>query len=519
MQKRQIVSIWLPRLAINRWQRQAEPNANTLPTVLTTDGAHGPRITAVNDAAFMAGAVIGQRLVDAKALSPDIVNFPADSDGDRKTLERLTLWVQRWGPWSMMDGHDSILLDVTGASHLCGGAQALLIDIENRLNAHGFEARPAMGETAGSAWALSHYGRRLEIADYDDALLTLGPLPVAALRLDPDILTVLQRLGLKRICDLNAVPRESLARRFRNHRNPQTNPLIRLDQILGKVPEPMIPLQRTDPPLVNRRLIEPILHRSLLDQIINDLAGDMVRELETQRLGARRLDLRAYRVDGDVAVRQLELASATRDASHIVRLFSSKIDTLDAGFGIDQVDLISTWSEPLNLSQEELGRTQAKGTTLPQMLDRIAARLGPDALRRPVPRASHIPERSVQWRSEGKAQGKTSAAAHLPYQCQLRFHERPLKLLEHAEPIMVIYATPEGVPRQFRWRGSQHIITRSEGPERLAPEWWRERSTVRLRDYYRIEDTKGARYWIYRNGVVGDGRGSAPEWFLHGMFA
>jgi protein ImuB len=498
-------------LSINMWQRQAGDDADKYPTVLTTDGAHGPRITAINNAAATAGAITGQRLVDARALSPEIINFEADSDGDRKTLERLTLWAQRWGPWSMMDGDDAILLDVTGAAHLCGGVPSLLADIERRFDARGFIARPAIGATAGAAWALSHYGRRHDIADYDNPMLTLGSLPVAALRLEPDILTLLRRLGLKRIDDLHAVPRESLARRFRNHRNPQTNPMIRLDQLLGKIPEPMVPIHRTDPSHVTRRLSEPILHRSLLDQIVRDLAEDMVRELEAQRLGSRRLELRAYRVDGDVAVRLLELASATRDATHIFKLFAAKLDDVDAGFGIDQVDLISTWSEPLALAQALFGGAEIKGTTLPQMLDRIAARLGQDAVRRPVAKASHIPERSVQWQ---RAQDQRSS-----YQGELRFHDHPLKLLERAEPIMVIYATPEGVPRQFRWRGSQHEITRSEGPERIAPEWWRERSSVRLRDYYRIESAKGARYWIYRNGVAGDGRGTAPEWFLHGMFA
>ena len=239
---RQIVSIWLPRLAINRWQRQAGTDADAFATVLTADGAHGPRITAVNDAAVQTGAVTGQRLADARALSPHIVNFAADSEGDRKTLERLTLWAQRWGPWSMMDGNDAILLDVTGAAHLCGGAFSLLCDIERRFGARGFQARPAMGATAGAAWALSHYGGRRDIADKDNPLLTLGCLSIAALRLEPDILTLLRRLGLKRISDLHAVPRESLARRFRNHRNPQTNPMIRLDQLLDKIPEPMVPV-------------------------------------------------------------------------------------------------------------------------------------------------------------------------------------------------------------------------------------------------------------------------------------
>ncbi len=479
--------------------------------MLTVEGAHGPRITALNAAALRIGASVGQRLVDARAASPELVNIAADPDGDRKLLERLTLWVQRWGPWSMMDGHDAILLDATGASHLLGGPLPLLRDIARQFAARGLEARPAMAATAGAAWALSHYGSEHGMADPDDPLLRLAHLPVAALRLESETIALLRRLGLKRIGDLHAVPRDSLARRFRDRRSPQSNPLIRLDQLLGRTPEPMIPVHRSDPPMVTRRLVEPIRHRSLLDQIIRDLADEMVRLLEARRLGTRRLELRAYRVDGDVLARILEMAGAVRDAAHIVRLFAAKLDDVEAGFGIDQVDMLSTWSEPLALAQGNLDQQPSTGTTLPQMLDRIAARLGSAAVQQPVAHGSHLPERAVRW---------IAADQPVPaWQQELRFYDRPLKLLEQAEPILVIYATPEGVPRQFRWRGNRHEIVRSQGPERLAPEWWRERSAARLRDYYRIESASGARYWIYRHGLIDDARGGAPEWFLHGFFA
>lgn len=510
--KREIISIWLPCLAINRWQRVAGHEADSIATVLTSDSAHGPRITAINATAHEVGAQVGQRLVDARALYPELKSYPDDLTGDQKILERFTLWTQRWGPWSMIDPPDAIILDVTGASHLRGGQVAVLKEIESSFETRGFLARSAMATTAGAAWALSHYGSKQCIADADNPLSSFEYLPVAALRLEPHILKLLKRLGLKRIKDIYSVPRDSLVRRFRDHRNPGTNPLIRLDQLLGKVPEPMIPLNRNDPPRVSRRLMEPILHRSLLDQIIRDLADDIVRELEAQRLGTRRLELRAYRIDGDVIVRLLELSEATRDAEHIMRLFAAKLDDVKAGFGIDQVDLWSTWSEPAALEQSDLDNSdQPTGTTLPQMLDRIAARLGSDAVRKPVAVGSHIPERSYKFIPINE-NGNTE-------QGELRFYDRPIKLLERAEPIAVIYATPEGVPHRFQWRGELHDIERSEGPERIAPEWWKERSKVRLRDYYRIEDKAGRRYWIYRNGVVGDGRGGAPDWYLHGMFA
>lgn len=419
--------------------------------MLISESAHGPRITAVNKAGSAAGAQIGQRLVDARALSPELQSFAADAEGDLKTLERLTLWTQRWGPWSMMDGGDAIILDVTGAVHLSGNEQMLLHEIDQQLSKRGFDNRPAMAATAGAAWALSHYASKHAVADAENAKEHLRVLPVAALRLEPDILILLRRLGLKRIDDLMRVPRNDLARRFRNHRNPQTNPLVRLDQLFGEIPEPMIPLNREEPVFVSRRLLEPILHRSLLDQIMRDLTCDMVKLLEGRRLGSRRLELRAYKVDGDIAVRCLELSSATRDADHIMRLFVSKIDDIDAGFGIDQVDLWSTWTLPMALEQANLDNEELRGFTLPQMLDRITARLGQGAVKRPVSYNSHLPERAIRWvRADEPIK---------PSQEELPFYARPIKLLERAELISVIYAAPDGVRVNFGGAGICSILS------------------------------------------------------------
>ncbi|MGZ3267261.1 MAG: DUF6504 family protein, partial [Croceibacterium sp.] len=146
-----------------------------------------------------------------------------------------------------------------------------------------------------------------------------------------------------------------------------------------------------------------------------------------------------------------------------------------------------------------------------ECIDRLTVRLGEKAVRRPVAYASHIPERAQRW--------QPPLAPEPASQGELAFHQRPLKLLDRPEPIAVLYATPDGLPQRFRWRGQVHEVVRAEGPERIAPEWWREKSTVRLRDYYRIEDGKGRRYWIYRHGLVGDGRGGPPEWFLQGLCA
>ena len=507
------MSIWLARLAIDRWRRaeglRAGEGADAAPHALISETAHGPRITATNAAAQQAGVQPGTMLADARALCPALVVALADPAGDRAALEALALWAQRWGPWSALDLPDGLVIDVTGVAHLFGGEAGLIADAAESLARRGFAARLAIAPTAGAAWALSHYGPEGAILHPGDSL---DELPAAALRLDPATVLVLRRLGLKRIGDLSGVARDALARRFRNHKAPAANPLVRLDQLLGLVPEPLLPVLPVDVPLVQRRLMEPIRHRSLLDQVLADLCADLVRVLEGRALGARRLELALWKVDGEVLQRRLELAAASRDPAHIAALFGRKLDDLDAGFGIELARLRAPWTEPLPLSQRDFeAAAETHGTSLAACIDRLVIRLGPDAVRRPVPRARHVPERAQRW-----APPLESASAS---QGDLPFHARPLKLLDRAEPIAVLYASPDGLPRRFRWRGQVHEIARAEGPERIAPEWWRERSTVRLRDYYRIEDGEGRRYWIYRAGLPDDGRGGIPEWFLQGLCA
>lgn len=445
-------------------------------------------------------------------LAPALVAVPSDHMGDDTTLAKMALAAQRWGPWSAPDRPDAIMLDATGAAHLAGGEAAMLAEIEQRYAAQGYQARTALAPTAGAAWALSHYGPdQFVLLDPAAIPSALAMLPVAALRLDDDLLVLLTQLGLKTVGDIARVPRESLARRFRNRRSADANPLMRLDQLTGRLTEPMVPIIEDPPAQADRRLMEPLRHTEPLKRVIADLALDLSRTLEAKRRGARRLLLLLWRVDGGAIDRRVELASPSRDPVHIAALFDERLDDIDAGLGIDQARLIAIWAETLGQNQVRLDGEQSHDTDLDRLIDRLVTRLGAPAVRRPQPTASHMPERAQRWRS---------ASVDPPeLQFDLGFHQRPLKLLDRAEPITVIYATPEGMPRRFRWRGGLHDIVRVEGPERIAPEWWRERSAARLRDYYRIEDEGGRRYWIYRGGLIGDGRGGIPDWYLHGLFA
>ena len=487
-----VCSIWLPALAIERWAKGSDYGPED-PVVLTVEGTHGPIIHAVTKAAATRGARAGARLTDARALDPGLIVVPADPAGDKMLLQRLAKWAQRWSPLVEVDGDDALRLDVSGVAHLFGGEAALTQDVIDRFASAGLTARIAIAQTAAAAWAFSHFGG-------DD----LAPLHVSALRLDPDTVRTLERLGLKTIGALAALPRLALARRFRG----AENVVDALDRAFGRKPEPMTALADDPPPRAMLKLEEPATHPEAAPQALERLIPKLVAELEERHLGARRLSLHGFRVDGSVASASVATAIASREPKHLQRLLADKAAALDPGFGFDAFALVADWTESLGAAQESLVEEPSGECDLARLVDRLTVKLGVRAVRKPQPVESHLPERALEW---------ISALQPTPDPSR-KWEGRPQRLLDRPEAIAVVYATPEGVPRRFVWRRSVHDIARVEGPERIAPEWWRERSTARLRDYYRVEDQAGRRYWIYREGLFGDGRGGAPEWYMHGLF-
>jgi protein ImuB len=370
-------------------------------------------------------------------------------------------------------------------------------------------------------------------------LALLTPLPVAALRLDPDTVRTLERLGLKTIGALLGMPRLALARRFRGGEDV----VDALDRLVGRKPEPLSPAPAELPPRAALRLEEPATHAEAASQALERLIPDFVRQLQQRHLGARRLALHGFRVDGSVAATSVAIAIAGREPEHLQRLLADKAAALDPGFGFDAFALVADWTEALGAAQESLVDEPSGTGELARLVDRLTVKLGPLRVRRPQRHESHLPERASGWVAavhlpsslrEGLGVGGARAGS-MPARKLLQRHraasvaptpspspagegKRPNRLLDRPEAIDVIYATPEGMPRRFVWRRAVHDITRAEGPERIAPEWWRQPSSARLRDYYRVEDAAGRRYWIYREGVIGDGRGGAPAWFIHGLF-
>ena len=507
---RRIVSLHLTDFAMARWLRWAaarhDAPPDDLPVVLAIEGPHGPVVSATNRAATLAGLHAGARVVDMRALCPQVRVVRADPHGDAEALEKLALWARRWCPWTAVDGTDGIVLDTTGSDHLWGGESALLREIEGRLGALGFSARLAMAPTHGAAWALARFGAVRAIATSETLAPLTAPLPARALRLEPETVLLLQRLGLKTVGDIAAVPRLSLARRFVNAPLAQ-NPLLRLDQLQGRLAEPVS--AKTEPPrfAVQARLAEPVQDPT---PYLADLCAALCADLAAEGHGARRVTVTVYRTDAEVSRVTASTARASRDPDHLRRLFDDRLDRIDPGYGFELITLDATVTEALHAVQSGLDGRADDGAALAQMVDRLSAKLGAPSIRTPSAHASHIPERSLAW----MLALSQAPQGHDPLPCA----DRPLRLLDTPEEIHVLYAIPEGPPVQFRWRRVSHRIARFTGPERIAPEWWNDRPGTRLRDYYRIEDDTSRRLWIYRDGVYGDDHREPPRWFVHGIF-
>lgn len=548
---KRIVSLWFPKLSTDRLARISKKDWSdrTAATVVWHDGC--PRLAAVNPHARAAGLRPRMRLADARALLPDLVTIAGEPQADRRLIEAIAGWCDRYTPWVAIDplggalaeeiktacstggfgGDAGLLLDVTGCTHLFGegeaGERALLADLVTRLARRDLSCRAAMADTAGAAWALARFAERqadlyCPARGQRDAL---GSLPVEGLRLDAPILETFLKLGLRRIGDLYPMPRAPLARRFGDQ------PLTRLDQALGTLAEPIEPCRI--PPAFRTRLAfaEPIGRAEDIAAATSRLLAALCRQFEQAGVGARQLEIALYRVDGSVDRTAIGTSRPNRDNPKLMKLFEERLGELDPGFGVELMILAAPEVEAWNGTQDALPDQNAPGVASGvdgtiDLADRLALRLGAGNVVRLLSRDSHLPER-VQVAAA--VSSKPAAAGAWRRVASLK-GARPTRLLQRPEPVEVTAFVPDDPPSVFHWRRHAHRIVRADGPERIANEWWRPRSDGThppagtlppVRDYYRVEDDDGGRFWLFRDGpyqLAANGQPTA-RWFLHGFCA
>jgi protein ImuB len=557
---KRVLSVWFPEWPIDRLRR-SEPHAvrDDRPFALVEPSTRGILITAINDRARTEGVRVGQTLADARAAFPRLSTRCAERAKDQAALLALARWSTRYGPAANSEGNDGLWIDVTGVPHLFGGEASLMRDLLGRLAAFGLTARAALADTGAAAFALARFAPPRSgsvIVSAGRMMPALADLPVEALNLDDAAVLLLKRLGLRRIGQLYTLPRPALAGRFRelslgrssrsrSRRMADSSALAgrvlaRLDLALGRSPEPRRPLAEPPHHLVRSVFPDPLISAVAIESAVARQVESLSERLERDGVGGRRLRLALFRVDGTVAEVRVGTSAPCREPHHFEHLLKEKLPAIDAGFGIDVMTLEAVATEPLAAVQRTLTGRVGSGTLPPAVLiDRLANRLG-SRLFRLSERESHIPERAQTAVPALARQSAPSPKSTLPLPRRLgpALAGCPPLLLDPPEPISVIAELPEGPPARFQWRRVSHRVTKAEGPERIEPEWWcalgagnsipradkaASAGPPRPRDYYRLEDQSGGRYWVFREGLYGregeaEGEAGAPRWYMHGMF-
>lgn len=502
------------------------------PFALVESGVHGLTIQAVNAVAVREGVLPGTPLADARAALPGLLSAPLEREADRRALLKLVRWAGRYGPSRHVDGEDGFWVDVTGVAHLFGGEEALLDDVIGRLSAFGVTAFAGLADTFGAAHALARFGcpqgAAWALALPGETQPAIANLAVEALRLEGPSVLLLKRLGLRRIGQLFDIPRDSLARRFRS-KDAAAAVVLRLDQALGLRKEPLRAM-RTPPVLsVMRPFAEPLISSEAIENTVAVLCDALAEALCEKDLGALGIRLSLFRADGTSAEMRASLSAPSRDGRHIMRLLKEKLSSVDAGFGIDALRLDALRVDRRPARQEGFAEAGG-GTDAGDLIDRLSNRFGADAVLRLATRDSHLPERAeVRVPALSPLQYDFKYEPPWPYGGASRGEpKRPAFLLPRPERIEVLAEVPDGPPARFTWRRVERRVVRADGPERIAPEWWRHIGAregappARPRDYYRIEDQEGATYWVFRHGLFGgaqeEDEAPLPRWYLHGMF-
>jgi protein ImuB len=528
------LAIYLPRLSTDRLIRSGRAPADDRPLATYTKEAGAFQLTGVDARASKLGLKLAMSLADARAIQPKLEAVEAEPEEDARALDNIAAWCERFTPIVVLDPPEGLFLDITGCPHLFGGEESLRKLIVTRLTAQGFTALAAIADTPGAAWAFARYKQQkrpaktlraaLEASLNDSAESlreSLSPLPIEALRLDPDAAALIRRFGLKTIGQLIEIPRSSFTARGGE------NAMLRLDQALGRVPEALTP--RRPPPMVFslRRFLEPIFSTDAVLVVTQALCEDAAPKLELRGAGVLRAELVLFGVDGRDRIVPINVSRPLRDVKALMRLFREKLgvvgENMNAEFGFEAARLDVVRIAPMEEKARALVSIEeaaAGAEKISEIVDILSSRLGGKRVLRPQLHEEHAPERAAGWRSAlsnpppraGEVASGASRRGKSPADSIMR---RPVRLYAPAQSIEVMASVPDGPPIRFRWRRVTREVVRSEGPERIAGDWLKREVT---RDYYRVEDKQGRRYWLYREGLYGESE-EQPRWFVHGLFA
>ena len=445
---------------------------------------------------------------------------PWRGPGQSPDLTSLLLTCLHYAPLAAPDPPDGLWIDVTGSTHLHGGETKLLRDLTRQLNHQGLTACTALADTPAVAHAMARFGGGGVVPP---GAAVMAGFPIEALRLPPDLLADLRLLGFERVGPLAVAARAPLVRRF--------GALLasRLDQAAGTIFEPIVPA--VPPALIQARLtfVDPLLTGEAFATVIVRLMDTVCGDLERAGQGARRLDLLFERVDGSMQAIRIGTARPVRDAHHLGRMLNERLERIDPGLGVEAMHLIAAATDPLDFVQTASSLVGEAPPDIAKLVDRLTNRLGEAQVYRIAPVESDVPERSQRRVAAHSPVAHSLVArsfvAHSPVAGSRLAGRwpadlpRPVRLLNPPQPIDAMALLPDHPPVAFTWRRVRHLVRHADGPERIAGEWWkRDREWISVRDYFRVEDEDGRRFWLFRRGNGSDADTGDMRWFLHGVF-
>ena len=485
-----VMCVYFPHWNLQRtWQQR--PELRGKPLALTRPIANkGSKVVACCGLAHRQGVRSGMLHAEAIAILPMLTCVAEDLDADRHILMQLAAWSQRYSPIVGLEdalAPTCLLIDTTGGAHCFGGEEAMVQKSREEFSENGWTVAIALADTIGMAWAHAACG-------VANATPQAATLPVAALRLSTATLTMLQQLGIERIEQLTALPRDQVAERF------GTEVGLRLDQMTGRAAEVIAPFHAQPEAAASWVFDEPVDRHAIVLKVLDILLDRLQTILENRHCGTRLVEC-VLELDAAEAQRfECSLTRPARTASYLSSLLRTRLEQMRVEAPVRAMCVRAVVVERLADEQPNLFDHEANEAALAQLLDSLASRLGRDAVTMPHFVADPQPELACRFEP---------AVHRLASAGECAIEHRPLRLFPRPIGIQVVAMVPDGRLQRFHCAGVDHAVAHCRGPERIETGWWRAADIQR--DYFMVETMDGTRWWIFQRRE--DGR-----WFLHGCF-
>jgi protein ImuB len=471
------------------------------------DLARGGKVVCDGDArARAAGIVPGMALNSALALEPALRVLSRDPRRERALLEAVARAAHEFTPRVSLEPPDAVLLEVRGSLGLFGGARRLCEHLRGQLQSRGLEPRLALTPTPLASLWFARAGEEVVLRRTDSLPARLAPLPLACTRWPERTLQSLATMGVRRLGECLRLPRDGFARRF----DPRLR--LELDRAAGRSPDPrrlFVAAAR----YAARCDLEPELADTVrLQRALEPLLGGLCDFLQARGAAVESLELRLLHREAPATRLRLRFAGPVSTLARIAGLLAERLARTVLPEPVRNVRLRSG---PLTEARTEVGDLfgleHRRAGAVPQLVERLRARLGAEAVHGLRLVAEHRPE-AAQTHA-GLAVGADGNLLHVSSpipgaSAALRKNgdcpavpgfPRPAWLLAEPQPL--------GGGGQPCYEGPLEI---GEGPERIESGWWDGRDV--RRDYYVARNPAGVRLWIFRE------RGARGGWFLHGVF-